>query len=113
MKKGKRKETVGTRFEPNYRLSILNQKFWNPKSETFLASTCCHTWTSCEDCTQNAGIHLSQMLVAHACNPSYMEGRDQEDHNSRSAWANNLREPITKLILNTYTKKGWEHWLKW
>jgi hypothetical protein len=27
MKKGKRKETVGTRFEPNYRLSILNQKF--------------------------------------------------------------------------------------
>jgi hypothetical protein len=34
--------------------------------------------------------------VAHACNPSYSEGRDQEDHGSRPAQANSLRDPILK-----------------
>jgi hypothetical protein len=24
--------------------------------------------------------------VAHACNPSYSKGRDQEEHGSKSAW---------------------------
>jgi hypothetical protein len=28
---------------------------------------------------------LSQMVVAHACNPSYLEGRDQENGGSRPA----------------------------
>jgi hypothetical protein len=30
-------------------------------------------------------IHLSWILVAHACNPSYSEGRDQEDCGSKPA----------------------------
>jgi hypothetical protein len=28
------------------------------------------------------------MLVAHACNTSYLGGRDQDDHGSKPAWAN-------------------------
>jgi hypothetical protein len=30
----------------------------------------------------------SRALVAHAYNPSYSGGRDQEDHGSKPAWAN-------------------------
>jgi hypothetical protein len=30
---------------------------------------------------------LSQVPVAHACNPSYSGGRDQEDQGSKLAWA--------------------------
>jgi hypothetical protein len=32
----------------------------------------------------------SWVLVAHAYNPSYSGGKDQEDHGSQSAWANSL-----------------------
>jgi hypothetical protein len=32
--------------------------------------------------------------VAHACNPSYSGGRDQEDHSSKPAWANGLWDSI-------------------
>jgi hypothetical protein len=42
---------------------------------------------------------LSQMSVAHACNPSYSRGREQEDHCSKSAWANSSRNPILKKNL--------------
>jgi hypothetical protein len=38
----------------------------------------------------------SQAPVAHACNPSYSGGRDQEDHCSKPAQANSLRAPISK-----------------
>jgi hypothetical protein len=34
--------------------------------------------------------------VAHACNPSYSGGRDQEDHGLKPAQANSLRDPISK-----------------
>jgi hypothetical protein len=34
--------------------------------------------------------------VSHACNPSYLGDRDQEDHGSKPAWANSLRDPILK-----------------
>jgi hypothetical protein len=34
--------------------------------------------------------------VAHACNPSYLGGRDQEDCGSMSAQANCLQDPISK-----------------
>jgi hypothetical protein len=37
-----------------------------------------------------------QVLVAHTCNLSYSEGRDQEDHSSKSAQANSLQDPISK-----------------
>jgi hypothetical protein len=35
-------------------------------------------------------------VVAHAYNPSYSGGRDQEDQDLKPAWANNLRDPILK-----------------
>jgi hypothetical protein len=41
--------------------------------------------------------------VAHACNPSYLSGRDQEDHGSKPALANSSRDPISKKPI---TKKG-------
>jgi hypothetical protein len=34
-----------------------------------------------------------QALVAHACNPSYLGGRDQEDRGSKPAWANSSMRP--------------------
>jgi hypothetical protein len=36
------------------------------------------------------------LVVAHACNPSYSGGRDQEDRGSKPAWANSFRDPISK-----------------
>jgi hypothetical protein len=33
---------------------------------------------------------ISQMPLAHACNPSYSGGRDQENHSLKLAWANSL-----------------------
>jgi hypothetical protein len=46
----------------------------------------------------------SWVLVAHACNPSYLGGRDQEDRGLKPAWANSLRNPILKI---PNTKQGW------
>jgi hypothetical protein len=43
--------------------------------------------------------------VAHACNPSYSGGRDQEDQSSKLTRENNSRDPILK-------KKGLVEWLK-
>jgi hypothetical protein len=39
---------------------------------------------------------FSQALVAHVCNPSYLRGREQEDHSSKPARANSSRDPILK-----------------
>jgi hypothetical protein len=38
----------------------------------------------------------SQLPVAHAWNPSYSGGRDQEDSGSKSAQENSLGDPISK-----------------
>jgi hypothetical protein len=38
--------------------------------------------------------------VAHAYNPSYSGGRDQEDHGSKPAWANSSHDPISKKTLH-------------
>jgi hypothetical protein len=63
-------------------------------------------------------LHLLQWLkyktlmpapVAHACNPSYSRGRDQEDHGSKPAQPNSLQDPILK---KTCHKKGLMEWLK-
>jgi hypothetical protein len=78
--------------------------------------------------------------VAHTYNPSYLEGRNQEDRGLKSVQANSSREPILKKNLkqkmpggvaqgvgpelkpstakqiNKHHKKGWgcrEAWLKW
>jgi hypothetical protein len=37
---------------------------------------------------------ISQTLVAHACNPSYSEGRDQEDLSLKPAQANRSQDPL-------------------
>jgi hypothetical protein len=51
----------------------------------------------------------SQVLVTHACNPSYSGGRVQEAHSSKSACANSLQDPILKKPI---TKEGLAEWLK-
>jgi hypothetical protein len=47
--------------------------------------------------------------VAHTCNSSYSEGRDEEDRDLKPARANSLRDPIWKKPM---TKKGLVEWLK-
>jgi hypothetical protein len=41
--------------------------------------------------------------VAHACNPSYSGGRDQEDHGLKPAQANSSRDPISE---KTFTERA-------
>jgi hypothetical protein len=48
--------------------------------------------------------------VAHAFNPSYPGGRDQEDHSLKPAQANSSQHPILKK--KKITKKGLVEWLK-
>jgi hypothetical protein len=40
--------------------------------------------------------------MAHACNPSYSGGRDQEDRGSKPAWVSSSLDLISKI---TITKK--------
>jgi hypothetical protein len=47
--------------------------------------------------------------VAHACNPGYSGGRDQEDHGLKPAWANSSARPCLE---KTHHKKGLVEWLK-
>jgi hypothetical protein len=49
--------------------------------------------------------------VAHAYNPSYSGGRDQEDQDLKPVQANSLRDLLLK-ILNT-GKEGLAKYLKW
>jgi hypothetical protein len=42
--------------------------------------------------------------VAHACNPSYLRGWDQEDHSLRLAWENSLWDPISKVTRARWTR---------
>jgi hypothetical protein len=46
----------------------------------------------------------SQVLVAHACNPRYPGGSDQDICGSKPARRSILRDPILK---KSFTKKGW------
>jgi hypothetical protein len=50
----------------------------------------------------------SWVLVAYACNPSYLGDRDQEDQGLKPAQANSLQDPIWK---KPFTKKVW--WNGW
>jgi hypothetical protein len=43
-----------------------------------------------------AGTNLCWAPVAHACNPSYSGGRDQEDGSLKPAQANSSQDPILK-----------------
>jgi hypothetical protein len=42
------------------------------------------------------------VLVAHACNPSYSEGRDQEYCSLKPAQANSFRDSISKKALGVF-----------
>jgi hypothetical protein len=42
--------------------------------------------------------------VAHACNPSYSESKDQEDPGSKPTQTNSLSDSISKT---SNAKKGW------
>jgi hypothetical protein len=47
--------------------------------------------------------------MAHACKSSYSGGRDQEDHDLKSAQENSSWDPILK---NSSQEKGLVEWLK-
>jgi hypothetical protein len=49
---------------------------------------------------------LSWEPMAQTCNPSFSGDRKQENHSSKPAWANGLRDPILKI-------PGLVVWLKW
>jgi hypothetical protein len=51
----------------------------------------------------------SQAPVAHACNPSYSGGRDQEDCGLKPAWANSSERPYLE---KTHHIKGLVEWLR-
>jgi hypothetical protein len=53
--------------------------------------------------------HFGQAPLAHACNPSYSGGRDQEDCGSKPAWANSSARPYLK---KSFTKLRLVEWLK-
>jgi hypothetical protein len=38
--------------------------------------------------------YSGQAPMAHACNPSYSGGRDQEDPSSKPAWVNSSQDTI-------------------
>jgi hypothetical protein len=43
--------------------------------------------------------------MAHACNPSYSGGRDEDDHGLKPVQANSLQDPISKILI---TKRAGE-----
>jgi hypothetical protein len=53
-------------------------------------------------------VYFYWVLVAHAYNPSYSGGSDQEDCGSKPARGNSLQDPISKKL---FTKKGLVEWL--
>jgi hypothetical protein len=54
-------------------------------------------------------IYLKLGTGAHACNPSYSGGRDQEDRGSKPAQAKCSRDPISKKPIT----KGWWSGSRW
>jgi hypothetical protein len=53
----------------------------------------------------NIQLLTSWMLMAHACNPKYSGGKNQEDRGWMPAWTNSSRNPPLK---KTHHKKGLE-----
>jgi hypothetical protein len=48
---------------------------------------------------------VSRVPAAHACNPSYSGGRDQENRSSKQAWADTSQDPILKKPVLQKKKK--------
>jgi hypothetical protein len=55
-------------------------------------------------------MKVCQVPVAHACNPSYSGGSDQEDHGLKPAWANSSVRPY--LEKKKPSQKRAVGWLK-
>jgi hypothetical protein len=53
--------------------------------------------------------YLGREVVAHACNPSYSGGRDQEDLSSKPTRVNSSMSPCLK---KPFTKIGLVEWIK-
>jgi hypothetical protein len=76
-------------------------------------------WRECENTLQRAHVRVQQAdqekswsswaPVAHAYNPSYSGGKDQEDLGSKLAWANSSTSPY---LQKPYTKIGLVEWPK-
>jgi hypothetical protein len=64
---------------------VWAKKQWDPFSKITRAKTADGDWN-------------------HICNPSYLGGRDQEDHSLKPAWANSSLDPISKKS-PSYKKK--------
>jgi hypothetical protein len=50
--------------------------------------------------------------LAHAYNPSFSGGRDQEDCDSKPAWVHSLRDPILKKLF-THTHAHTQRLAEW
>jgi hypothetical protein len=57
------------------------------------------------NCTYTKKLGISQVLVAHACNPSYSGCRDQEDQSLKPAPANSSQYFISKKPITR--KRAW------
>jgi hypothetical protein len=42
-------------------------------------------------------------IQAHACNPSYLRNRDEEEYDLRPAWANSSQDLISKIARAKWT----------
>jgi hypothetical protein len=87
--RGSRKSQYGP--EPG-RQAINNET--NTRPQNILAHKCYETNKEGDV----RGSTMNQVPVAHTDNPCYLEGWDWEDCGSRPAWANSLRDPISKII---------------
>jgi hypothetical protein len=67
---------------PTSRDSIVGERMWKTKSQP--------------QKTLSTRVEESRSPVAHACNPSYSEGREEKDCGSKPAQANSWRDPIAK-----------------
>jgi hypothetical protein len=47
---------------------------------------------------------LAEAPMAHICNPSYLEGLDQEDQSWGPAWVNSSQDAISKIIRAKWTE---------
>jgi hypothetical protein len=57
-------------------------------------------------------IYICWVLVAHACNPSYSGGGDQEDRSLKPAWVNSSTRPYLKKEKKKNHRKGPVEWLQ-
>jgi hypothetical protein len=47
-------------------------------------------------------ISISWALATRLCNPSYSEGRDQEDHGSKPGQASSFCDPNSKILITKW-----------